>query len=51
MKEALRDSGEAFIEEFEARAIEASEALRETLEELDEMLSGPPPPVPGPGAR
>lgn len=41
VKEALRESGEAFVEEFEMRALEASEALRQTLEELDEMLSRP----------
>lgn len=41
VQEALRESGEAFIEEFELRALEASEALRETLEELEKSLSEP----------
>lgn len=44
--EALRESGEAFVEEFEARALEASEALRETLEELEESLHDPAEPEP-----
>jgi hypothetical protein len=37
----LRESGAEFIEEFEERALEASEALRETLEELEKSLSEP----------
>ncbi|MBW2267645.1 MAG: hypothetical protein JRH16_03635 [Deltaproteobacteria bacterium] len=46
VQEALRESGEAFIEEFEERAIEVSEALRETLEELERSLSEPEDPKP-----
>jgi hypothetical protein len=41
VQKALRESGEAFIEEFEERALEVSEALRETLEELEKSLSEP----------
>lgn len=41
VQEALRESGEAFIEEFEERALEASEALRETLEALEQSLTQP----------
>ncbi len=41
VQEALRESGAEFIEEFEERALEASEALRETLEELEKSLSEP----------
>jgi hypothetical protein len=46
VQEALRESGEAFIEEFEKRALEASEALRETLEELEKSLNDPEVPAP-----
>lgn len=46
--EALRERGEAFVEEFEARALEASEALRETLEELEKSLRDPAAPEPPP---
>jgi hypothetical protein len=44
VREALRESGSAFVEEFEERALEASEALRETLEELENSLTEPVPP-------
>jgi hypothetical protein len=40
MQQSLRESSEAVLEEFERRALEASEALREALEELERSLRG-----------
>ena len=40
MREALHGSSQVLIQEFEKRALEASEALREALESLERGLRG-----------
>jgi hypothetical protein len=44
VRESLRGSTDRLMQEFEQRALEASETLREALEELEQNLSNPPPP-------
>ena len=44
VRESLRGSTDRLMQEFEKRAVEASETLREALEELEKDLSSPPPP-------
>jgi hypothetical protein len=43
VRESLRGSTDRLMEEFEKRALEASETLRDALEELEKSLSPPPP--------
>ena len=43
-QEALSESADMLVEEFEKRALEASEALREAFEELERSLREEPPP-------
>lgn len=40
VQESLRESSKALVEEFEQRALEASETLREALEGLERALTG-----------
>lgn len=42
MQESLSGSAETLIEEFERRALDASEALREAFEEFERALRGEP---------
>jgi len=44
MKESLSGGAEALVEEFERRALGASEALREAVEEFERALRGAPSP-------
>jgi hypothetical protein len=44
VRESLRGSTDRLMQEFEQRALEASETLRKALEELEQNLSNPPPP-------
>lgn len=43
VQEAINESADLIVEEFEKRALEASEALREALEDLQRSLAGEPP--------
>jgi hypothetical protein len=45
VRESLRGGTDRLMQEFEQRALEASETLREALEELEQGLSGAPPPA------
>jgi hypothetical protein len=45
VRESLRGSTDRLMQEFEQRALEASETLREALEELEQGLGGAPPPA------
>jgi hypothetical protein len=45
VRESLRGGTDRLMQEFEQRALEASETLREALEELEKGLGGTPPPA------
>lgn len=46
VQESIRESTDLLVEEFEKRALEASEMLREALEDLEDTLREEPPPSP-----
>jgi len=45
VRESLRGGTDRLMQEFEKRAIEASETLRKALDELEQSLGGAPPPA------
>jgi len=47
IRESIGESTELMVEEFEKRALETSEALRETLEELEDSIRKETRPAPG----